>query len=177
MLVSLTTLTPTVREALRRLVTEIAEHDGVSPINESASLGIDGVREADFFFMGTRSDPHGFVICDERDGTLLVGVHPDHRREGVGTELLTEALSAHPGSSAWAFGTLPGAPQLAARVGLSPARELLRMELVPERRPASSASQATTKGPRRAQIRRRWCSPGGRSGRRCPARTARHPRG
>lgn len=151
MLVSLTTLTPTVREALRRLVTEIAEHDGVSPINESASLGIDGVREADFFFMGTRSDPHGFVICDERDGTLLVGVHPDHRREGVGTELLTEALSAHPGSSAWAFGTLPGAPQLAARVGLSPARELLRMELVPERRPASSASQATTKGPRSLQ--------------------------
>ncbi|MDO5678088.1 MAG: mycothiol synthase [Propionibacteriaceae bacterium] len=130
MLVSLTTLTPTMQEALRALVAAITEHDGISPINESGSLGIDGVREADFFFMGKRSDPHGFVVCDERDGTLLVGVHPDHRRDGVGTALLTEALRAHPDSAAWAFGTLPGAPELAVRCGLVPVRELLRMEKV-----------------------------------------------
>ncbi|MFT3887826.1 MAG: mycothiol synthase [Arachnia sp.] len=128
MLVNLTTLTATMQDALRRLVSEITEHDGVSPINESASLGIDGVREADFFFMGRRADPHGFVVCDERDGTLLVGVHPQHRRQGVGTELLTEALRAYPDFSAWAFGTLPGAAELARRVGLAPARQLLRME-------------------------------------------------
>lgn len=128
MLVSLTALTPTMQEALRGLVAAITEHDGISPINESASLGIEGAREADFYFMGKRSDPHGFVVCDERDGTLLVGVHPHHRRAGIGTELLTEALRAHPESAAWAFGTLPGAPQLAARVGMAPVRELLRME-------------------------------------------------
>ncbi|MBB1508521.1 mycothiol synthase [Tessaracoccus sp. MC1756] len=128
MLVSLTTLTPTMRDALRGLVDAITEHDGISPVNESGSLGIDGVREADFFFMGKRKDPYGFVVCDERDGTLLVGVHPDHRREGIGTELLTEALRAHPESSAWAFGTLPGAPELASRVGMRAVRSLLRME-------------------------------------------------
>lgn len=127
MLVSLTSLTPTMQEALHALVSAITEHDGISPINESASLGIDGRRDAEFFFMGKRCDPHGFVVCDERDGTLLVGVHPEHRRAGVGTQLLSEALAAHPSSSAWAFGTLPGAPELAARVGMAPERELLRM--------------------------------------------------
>ncbi|GAA4891228.1 mycothiol synthase [Tessaracoccus lubricantis] len=146
MLVSLTTLTPTMQDALRRLVAAITEHDGISPVNESGSLGIDGVREADFFFMGKRSDPYGFVVCDERDGTLLVGVHPDHRRQGVGTELLQEALRAHPGSSAWAFGTLPGSRELAARVGMRPVRELLRMELPVSARPAPTAAPGLPAG-------------------------------
>ena len=128
MLVNLATLTPTMQGALRGLVAEITEHDGISPINESASLGIDGLRDADFFFMGRRSDPHGFVVCDERESTLQVGVHPQHRRRGYATELLTEALRSYPAFSAWAFGTLPGAPELARRVGLVPTRELLRME-------------------------------------------------
>lgn len=136
MLVNLSTLTPTMQDALRRLVAAIRDHDGISPINESGSLGIDGVREADFFFMGRRSDPFGFVLCDERDGTLQVGVHPDHRREGVGTELLTEALSSYPDFTAWAFGTLPGADELAARVRMEPVRQLLRME-----RPLAPAGQ------------------------------------
>lgn len=135
MLVSLTTLTPRMQDALRALVSAITGHDGISPINESGSLGIDGVRDADFFFSGKRSDPHGFVVCDERDHTLLVGVHPEHRRQGVGTELMREALAAHPTYSAWAFGTLPGAPELAARVGLRPVRELLRMETSPSAEP------------------------------------------
>jgi mycothiol synthase len=127
-LVSLTTLTPTMQDALRRLVAAITDHDGISPINESASMGIEGLREADFFFMGRRSDPYGFVVCDERDGTLLLGVHPDHRSEGVGAELLREALRAHPDSAVWAFGTLPGGDSLARRLGLFPVRTLLRME-------------------------------------------------
>lgn len=121
-------LTQTMRDALRRLVAEIAANDGISPINESASLGIDGLREADFFFLGKRSDPLGFIICDERDETLMVGVHPAHRRQGFATELLHEALESYPNYSLWAFGTLPGAPELAAREHLEPVRELLRME-------------------------------------------------
>lgn len=128
MLVSLDALTPSMQEILRTLTSEIEAHDGVSPINESAALGIQGLREADFFFYGKRSEPHGFVVVDERDGTLLLGVHPDFRRQGVGTELAEEALRAHPDSSVWAFGTLPGAAALAKRVGLTPVRELLRME-------------------------------------------------
>lgn len=128
MLVSLTTLTATMQESLHELITAIERNDGISPVNESASLGIAGLREAEFFFLGMRCEPKGFVVCDARDNTLMVGVHPDHRRQGVGTELLTEAMAAHPTASAWAFGTLPGAPELAARVGLRPARTLLRME-------------------------------------------------
>lgn len=128
MLVNLSPLTRTMQETLRRLVAAIEEHDGISPINESGSLGIDGGREADFFFLGRRDDPFGFVICDERDGTLQVGVHPEHRRKGYATMLLSEALSSYPDFSLWAFGTLPGSRELAARLGLEPVRELLRME-------------------------------------------------
>lgn len=128
MLISLTTLTPTMRAALKRLVADITEHDGISPLNEAGSMCIDGTREADFFFMGSRSDPYGFVVFDERDATLLLGVHPAHRCEGVGATLLTEALRAHPDSAVWAFGTLPGGDALARRLGLSPVRALLRME-------------------------------------------------
>lgn len=128
MLVNLSPLTETMRDALRRLVEQIAEHDGISPVNESGLLGIEGLRDADFFFMGLRSDPYGFVVVDERDRTLLVGVHPDHRGDGVATELLGEALRNYPGYSVWAFGTLPGATELATRAGLRPVRALLRME-------------------------------------------------
>lgn len=128
MLVNLSPLSPTMQEVLRRLVDEITTHDGVSPINESASLGIDGLREADFFFMGKRSDPFGFAICDGRDKTILVGVHPSHRRQGVATELLQHARGAYPRYALWAFGTLDGAPELAAGAGLTLARRLLRME-------------------------------------------------
>lgn len=128
MLVNLSPLTETMRDALRRLVEQIAEHDGISPVNESALLGIEGLRDADFFFMGLRSDPYGFVVVDERDKTLLVGVHPGHRGDGVATELLAEALANYPGYSVWAFGTLPGATELATRAGLTPVRALLRMK-------------------------------------------------
>lgn len=128
MLVNIASLTPTIRDALHRLIAEITRHDGVSPVNESATLGIEGLREADFFFLGSRADPYGFAVCDERDQTILLGVHPQHRRQGVGTELLTEALASYPDFAAWAFGTLPGAPELAARLNLVAVRELLRME-------------------------------------------------
>lgn len=143
MLVNLSPLTATMQDALRRLVAAIRDHDGISPVNESGELGIDGTREADFFFMGRRSDPHGFVLCDGRDGTLQVGVHPHHRREGVATELLTEALRSYPDFTLWAFGTLPGSRELAARLHMAPVRQLLRME-----RPlgAPSSGPATVEG-------------------------------
>lgn len=128
MLVNLSPLTPTMQAALRALVAAIGDHDGISPINESGSLGIAGSRDADFFFMGRRSDPFGFVVCDERDETLQVGVHPAHRGQGVATELLGEALGSYPGFTVWAFGTLPGAKELATRLNLEAVRVLLRME-------------------------------------------------
>ncbi|NHB85489.1 hypothetical protein G7085_15030 [Tessaracoccus sp. HDW20] len=78
--------------------------------------------------MGLRSDPYGFVVCDERDHTLQVCVHPDHRKDGVAYQLLTEALGSYPDYTIWAFGTLPGTHELAAQLRLEPVRELYRME-------------------------------------------------
>lgn len=137
MLINLTTLTPTMRTILRQLVTAITAFDGISPINESGALCIEGLREADFFLMGLRADPHGFAIADARDQTIMVGVHPDHRGEGVAEGLLREVAASYPDYSAWAFGTLPAAVKAATRAGLEPVRELLRME-----RPLTTASVA-----------------------------------
>ena len=58
----------------------------------------------------------------------MVAVEPARRRQGIGTRLLTAALAAHPDYSVWAFGTLPAAERLAARLSLVPVRRLLRLE-------------------------------------------------
>ena len=53
-------------------------------------------------------------------------VHPDHRRRGIGSALLTEVLERAP-ARVWAHGALPAAAALAARTGLTAQRELWRM--------------------------------------------------
>jgi mycothiol synthase len=52
-------------------------------------------------------------------------VAPEHRREGLGTELLHTALART--GAVWAHGDLPAARSLADKVGLIRTRELLQM--------------------------------------------------
>ena len=69
----------------------------------------------------------GFALIDPREQTVQLGVHPSFRRRGVGTALGV-AASSHPDARHfWAFGNLPGAPELAARLGLTKERELYVM--------------------------------------------------
>lgn len=96
--------------------------DGVDPVNESGRLVLAGRRPG----LAIADGPAAAVV-DHRDGTLMLAVHPAHRRRGHGKALLAKLLDQHPGSGVWAFGTLDGAPQLAAALGLAPVRELLRM--------------------------------------------------
>lgn len=98
------------------------EVDGVNPLNDSSRLVIAGERDG---VVLTR--PHGFAILDDHDETILVAVEPEGRQRGIGSDLLLDALDRRPDHSVWAFGTLPAARALTARIGLSPARELLRM--------------------------------------------------
>ncbi len=70
---------------------------------------------------------------DGGDATAELVVAPDARRRGVGTALIEAAIGrAAVGQSGgrvrvWAHGTLPAAAALAARLGLTPVRELLQM--------------------------------------------------
>ena len=96
--------------------------DGVAPINESGTLVLEGSRPGQVY-----EQEHAAAVADLRDGTVMLAVHPDHRRRGHGTALLTDILAEHPDLTLWAFGTLPGSTELAAKVRLTPIRTLLKM--------------------------------------------------
>ena len=96
--------------------------DGFSPLNDSALLVLDRTRKGEVL---THQD--GFAVLDDHDDTILVAVSPGARGKGLGTSLVTEAVEARPGHSVWAFRTLPAARAVAAKLGLQPIRELLRM--------------------------------------------------
>ena len=68
----------------------------------------------------------GYARLD--DGAAELVVHPDFRRRGLGTALLTrlEQLAGGP-LSVWAHGDLPGSAELAAARGFIRARVLLQM--------------------------------------------------
>ena len=96
--------------------------DGFSPLNDSALLVLDRTRKGEVL---THQD--GFAVLDDHDDTILVAVSPGARGKGLGTSLVSEAVEARPGHSVWAFRTLPAARAVAAKLGLQPIRELLRM--------------------------------------------------
>lgn len=96
--------------------------DGVCPVNESGQLVLEGSRPGVHVVDGPAE-----AVVDNRDGTIMLAVHPEHRRRGHGTALLSGLLDEHPAADVWAFGSLPGSAELAARVGLVPRRTLLRM--------------------------------------------------
>ena len=121
-------LTPPERSALEGLLRRIEGVDGIRPTNESADLVIAGQRPGSFLLATEDDEVVGFAVADARDATIQLGVDPEHRRRGHGTDLLKTALGAHPGHSVWAFGTLPGAVGLAGSLDLHPVRELLQME-------------------------------------------------
>lgn len=127
---------PVRRAAARELLTAIEAADGISPVNESGALIVDGQRPG-VVLLGE----HAVAVLDPREGTAMLGVHPAHRRRGLGDALLAEVRRREPSAALWAFGTRPGATELCARHGLVPRRELLKMSrpletsLVPSRAP------------------------------------------
>lgn len=115
------------REAVEAIVAAARHVDGVSPINESASLIVAGQRPGYFLIDREGEQVRGFAVADPREHTIQLAVAPQHRRAGIGRRLLATMLEEHPEHSVWAFSTLPAAQALAAAIGLSPTRELLRL--------------------------------------------------
>ncbi|MBV7295850.1 mycothiol synthase [Corynebacterium sp. TAE3-ERU12] len=88
-------------------------HDGVEPLGEA--------------FLKKLADavcvPGGFAVVDGDTAELVV--HPDKRRQGIGTQLLAQVRPAQ----VWAHGNLPGAQALARSAGMIAGRTLLQMSL------------------------------------------------
>ncbi len=98
-----------------------AETDGAEPLDEGAWRRLrHHYAELDVRVEG---DDAGFTIVD---GDLLhLVVHPDHRRRGLGGQLLDRALGAHPETRlAWSHGDHPAAAALGRRTGFARVREL-----------------------------------------------------
>lgn len=97
--------------------------DEVAPFNEATLLAL------------AAGDEPRIRIVDETSAAIAFGdapvelvVHPEHRRRGVGRELLERTL-VEDATEFWAHGELPGARALATSAGLSPARTLLVLRL------------------------------------------------
>lgn len=124
--------------AVRSLLQLAGTVDGVRPVSEETELrlqhgGPPGGRN--LLAHAESGRLAGYARLDipdagtDVDGEAELVVHPDHRRRGVGTALLTrlEELAGPRPLRVWAHGDLPGSTELAGRRGYRRARVLLQM--------------------------------------------------
>ncbi|RJO78760.1 mycothiol synthase [Nocardia panacis] len=118
--------------AVRALLDRAAAADGVAPVSEQAVLSLTRpgaarhlVAERDGAIVGYANlvAAHG-----EHPAMAEIGVDPEARGAGIGTELVRAALAAGgAGARVWAHGDRPAARAVATRLGLATARELWQM--------------------------------------------------
>ncbi|WP_112247770.1 mycothiol synthase [Kribbella monticola] len=135
-------LPPATAAAVTELARSAAQSDGVNPLSEHTLLHLDGEHPDDVHVLAYAGDPGlsdlaGYGALGP-DGSAELVVAPQYRRQGFGTSLLRMLLD-HGGSRlrVWAHGRLPGADELAGRLGLEVARELYFL-----RRPSAPVAAA-----------------------------------
>ncbi len=114
-------------EQVQALVDRATAVDGYSPVNELGARAITAGRPGSHWLAQVDDDLVGWAWLDPADGSVQLVVDPEHRRQGVGTALATAVRDQGQPQHWWAFGTLPGALALAARLGLALSRQLLIM--------------------------------------------------
>lgn len=115
------------QQRIRAVIAAATQADGVAPVGEQV------LRE-----LGAAHTRH--LVADGGNGYLNLApagengpamaelvVDPQSRRRGIGTALVTEALTQAPDASVWAHGDLPAARALADRLDLVPVRRLHQM--------------------------------------------------
>lgn len=117
--------------AVLRVLAAAQDADGTAPLNEAATLALDG--EAGHVLAWADGTVAGYGQLDPDQGTAQLVVAPAHRRQGYGTALL-QALRDAGAQAAWAFGDHEPAQRFASARGLTPTRTLLRMERALPRR-------------------------------------------
>lgn len=114
-------------DRVRPLLESAEAHDGIAAFSEGFVQGLDDDRVRHSHFLVEHDGE--VVACAglAEDGSAELVVHPEHRREGIGEALARRVRAEHADAGLWAHGNLPGAKALAAKLGLSVARELLVM--------------------------------------------------
>ncbi|MFD1151274.1 mycothiol synthase [Saccharothrix hoggarensis] len=126
-------LSPRQADEVSGLLGDARAADGVAPVGEAVVLRL-------------RPEARGSNHLLARDGDVLVGylhldvfgdsdgnkvaelaVHPEHRRRGVGSALVTAVAERAEPLRVWSHGGHPGAAALAAKLGYRKVRELLRL--------------------------------------------------
>jgi mycothiol synthase len=132
-------LAPSERDAVMRLVNEVAEHDGIEPMSDHLWLDlVHGGRPGFAAVLATADDGSlaGYVQLGQAHESWAIELllHPLHRRHvpDLGEELLRAALTVVAGRGGghlqWrVFHADEHADRLAAAVGLTPGRVLLQM--------------------------------------------------
>lgn len=133
------------RRQVETLVTEVTEHDGVSPLNESARLDVHSneVRDGVAHLLVHRGDTLvGYAHLDSATGgpEAQLAVAPGARKHGVATEMIRtlgyDTRNPEFGGryaqgltlTLWSFGDLPAARALATNQGYTEVRRLLVMQ-------------------------------------------------
>jgi mycothiol synthase len=133
MIESVPELSPTAIAAVAELVGAATRVDGFSALNEEESLRLRrSGPNTTHLLAGPSETPLGYAQLHQAEhgrGHAALVVHPDHRRQGIGTQLLKELLStaSRRGLEIWATRHTAGARALASKLGLVPVREMLIM--------------------------------------------------
>lgn len=157
------TLAPDQAEAVTHLARAVTDADGTDAFSEQMLLNLtDDHREVTHLLLtapaasgtvGTvaptlpgatpgQGDPQGEVssavdllgYAQIDDGAAELAIHPDHRRRGLGRQLVTAVLT-EPQVRLWAHGDLPAAEALAEQLDLVRVRDLWLMSAPPPAEP------------------------------------------
>ncbi len=127
-------LSPAEQDGVRALAAAAERADGVAALGEQVLRDLAGDRTEARTEHRLVNDSAGAVVGylniapGDSGATAELVVHPNARRRGIGTELLSAAVQrCGRGLRVWAHGTLPAARAVAATVGLRPVRELVQM--------------------------------------------------
>ncbi len=117
-----------------KLISAAADHDGVPPVSEHVLLHLrHGGDKADTHLIATKDNQIlGYAhldLTDEVEGpSAELVVHPNHRKQGVGQELLKALHKASNNTlRLWSHGDLPGAKNIAEKSGFKRVRTVIQM--------------------------------------------------
>lgn len=122
-----TALTDDEQRQVRQLIVAAADHDGVAPVGEQVLRELAGERTG-HLVAAEGGALRGYLNLSADETMAELVVHPQHRRQRIGTGLMQAALVKSEGRNRfWAHGTLPQARAAAAGLGLVAVRELLQL--------------------------------------------------
>lgn len=120
------------QEQIRRLIADATRIDGIAPVGEQVLRELPHTRTGHLLATDGGKRVVGYLNLapggDAGDAMGELVVHPESRRHGIGTALLSAAVARADGHVRfWAHGTRPTARAIATAMGMTAVRELMQM--------------------------------------------------